>query len=202
MTTDMLKGMRRSARAEEPEWLVWLLVAVMLAVGLGARAIVVSRQETLQQGNVSLRYPTSWVTLPSEDTFDVLNVGEGLETGLFPARVRVQQMPATEISTSAQTLGDLALKWSNQQSQALLGYKIFAIEPTTVAGQDAVKLAYAYVAEPALSTPNSIPIVARGEDVLLRQGDTVTVVSLVTGSEEFDRQIGTLRRVLSSLALK
>lgn len=203
MTTDTLKGFRRfAARPEEPEWVVWLLVAVMLAVGLIARTIVTGRQETFQQDNVSLRYPAGWAVLPAEGDFDILNVGEGMDAGLFPARVRVQQLPVTEVSTSAQTLGDLALKWSNQQSEALLGYKVFAIEPTQVAGQDAVKLDYAYVAEPAMSTPNSVPIVARGEDVLLRQGDTVTVVSLTADADDFDRQLATLRRVLGSLALK
>ncbi len=202
MTTETLKGIRRLTRAEEPEWLVWLLVAVMLATGLLTRTIVVGRQETLQQGNVTLRYPAGWTVLPAEDAFDVANVGEGMEAGLFPARVRVQQMPVTEVSTSAPTLGDLALKWSNRQSEALLGYKVFTIEPTTVQGQDAVKLDYAYVAEPAMSTPNSIPLVARGEDILLRQGDIVTVISLVAGTEDFDRQVGTLRRILSSLVLK
>lgn len=203
MTTDALKGFRRfAARAEEPEWLVWLLVAVMLAVGLGARAIVVGQRETFQQDNMSLRYPADWSVLPVEGDFDILTVGEGMEAGLFPARVRVQQMPVTEVSTSAQTLGDLALKWSNQQSEALLGYKVFTIEPTTVAGQEAVKLDFAYVAEPAMSTPNSIPLVARGEDILLRQGDRVMVISLVAGTEDFDRQVATLRRILSSLVLK
>lgn len=200
MTTDIRSGFRRFAgRAEEPEWVVWLLVAVMLAVGLIARTVVVNRQETLKQGAFSLRYPAGWTVLPAEDDFDVANVGEGMDAGLFPARVRVQQMPVAEVSTSAQTLGDLALKWSNRQSEALLGYKVFTIEPTTVRGQDAVKLDYAYIAEPAMSTPNSIPLVARGEDILLRNGDVLTAISLTAATEDFDRQIGTLRRVLSSL---
>lgn len=201
MTTETLKSIRRFARAEEPEWLVWLLVAVMLAVGLIARTVVVGQQKSFQQDSVSLRYPATWTVLASEGDFDILNIGEGMDAGLFPARVRVQQMPITEISTSAQTLGDLALKWSNQQSEALLGYRVFTIEPTTVAGQDAVKLDYAYVAEPVMSTPNSVPVVARGEDILLRRGDTVTVISLAAG-EDFEQQLATLRRVLGSLVLK
>lgn len=203
MTTDTFKSIRRfAARPEEPEWLVWLLVAVMLVVGLGVRAIVTGQQKILQQNNLSLRYPASWTVLSAEGDFDLLNVGEGMEAGLFPARVRVQQMPITEVSTSAQTLGDLALKWSNRQSEALLGYKVFTIEPTTAGGQEAVRLDYAYVAEPAMSTPNSIPLVARGADILLRQGDMVTVVSLVASANDYDRQAGTLRRVLRSLVVK
>jgi hypothetical protein len=79
---------------------------------------------------------------------------------------------------------------------------VLNIEPAKVRGKDAVRVDYVYVAEPALASPNSIPIVAHGADFLIREGDTMTVARLLAASDAFDGLGPTWDRILGSLELK
>ena len=202
MTTAAVKMRRSLFRAEEPEWLVWVVVVLLLLVGLLARTIAVNRTSTVTAGNVSLSYPAAWTALDKQGDNELLNVGEPFDSGLFPARFLLLQMPATTISTNAQTLGDFALKWSDRAAKDLLAYKVLGIEPTKVHGQDAVRIDYVYVADPALATPNSIPVVAEGSDILIRRDDTMTVARLLATSDAFEGLRPTWDRILGSLVLK
>jgi hypothetical protein len=189
-------------REEEPEWPVWLLVVLMLGIGLLARTVVLNRTTTFNEGNVSVRYPAGWMALDKQGENELLNVGEPFESGLFPARFSLLQMPAAAISTNAQSLGDFALKWSDDGAQDLLAYRVLDIAPVEVRGKEAVRVDYVYVADPVLATPNSIPVVARGSDVLIRQGDNMTIARLLAASDAFDGLALVWDRVLASLELK
>ncbi len=202
MTTAAMKMRRSLFRTEEPEWLVWLLVLVLLAVGLIVRTIVVNRATTVTVGNATVSYPAAWTALEKQGDNEVLNVGESFDSGLFPARFSLVQMPVTSISTNAQSLGDFALKWADRGAGDLLAYKVLGIEPLKVRGKDAVRVDYVYVAEPALATPNSIPVVARGSDVLIRQGDAMTVARFLSASDAFDGLSGAWDGILRSLEVK
>lgn len=201
MTATTLSPRRRTFREEEPEWLVWLLVGVLLLIGLVARTLVVNRTTTFNEGGFSLSYPAGWTPIASDAPGVVLSVGEGFGD-LFPARVVAQQLPAADVSRTAQSLGDFALKWSDQQAKDLLGYRVLSIEPTQVRGKDAVRVNYAYVADPMFASADALPIVARGSDALLRNGDTLTVVRMLAASDAFDGLGATWDRILSSVELK
>jgi hypothetical protein len=200
--TATTQSRRQLLRGEEPEWLVWLLVLLLLAVGLIIRTIVVNRATTVTAGTATVSYPASWTALEKQADNEVLNVGGPFDTGLFPARFSLVQMPVTGISTKAQSLGDFALKWSDRGAKDLLAYKVLGIEPLKVRGQDAVRVDYVYVAEPALATPNGIPVVARGSDVLIRQGDVITVARFLAASDVFDSLSGAWDGILGSLQVK
>lgn len=202
MTAAAVKMRRSSSRTEEPEWLVWLLVAVLLGIGLLARTIVLSRATTFVERGVAVSYPAGWMALAKPGDSTLLHVGEPFDAGLFPARFALLQMPVSGISRTAESLGDIALQWSDRGSRDLLGYKVLDIAPLKVRGQDAVRVDYVYVAEPALATPNSIPVVARGSDILIRQGDTMTVARLLAASDAFDGLGPTWDRILGSLEVK
>ena len=199
-TRSMLR--RTLFREEEPEWLVWALVIILLAVGLIARTIVVNRSSAFSDANVSVSYPASWAQAKGDSADEVLVVSESFDAGLFPARFVLRQMPVTEISTSAQTLGDFALKWADRKAKDLLGYKVLSIGETQVRGKNAVRVDYVYVAEPVIATPNSVPIVAEGADVLIRQDDVVTVASMLASADAFKGLDGVWGRILGSLELK
>lgn len=201
MTTSS-KLRRTLFREEEPEWLVWALVITLLAVGFVARTIVVNRSTAFSEGNLSVSYPVSWTQTKGDSANELLVVSESFDAGLFPARFMLRQMPVTEISTSAQTLGDFALKWADRKARDLLGYKVLSIEETQVRGKDAVRVDYVYVAEPVMATPNSVPIVAEGADVLIRQDDVITVASMLASADAFKGLDGVWDRILGSLELK
>lgn len=202
MTSATMDVRRKLFAAEEPEWLVWALVAVLLAVGLLARTIVVNQTAAFTEGGVAVKYPAGWVALEKQDANELVRIGQPFDSGLFPARLSLLQMPVSSISRNAQSLGDFALQWSDRGAGDLLGYKVLNIEPTKLAGQDAVRVDYVYVAEPLLASPNSIPIVAHGSDILVRQGDTMTVARLLAASDAFDALGPTWSRILGSLELK
>jgi len=199
-TRSMLR--RTLFREEEPEWLVWALVIILLAVALIARTIVVNRSSAFSDANVSVSYPASWAQAKGDSADEVLVVSESFDAGLFPARFVLRQMPVTEISTSAQTLGDFALKWADRKAKDLLGYKVLSIGETQVRGKNAVRVDYVYVAEPVIATPNSVPIVAEGADVLIRQDDVMTVASMLASADAFKGLDGVWGRILGSLELK
>lgn len=201
MTATVMSARQRLFRAEEPEWLVWVMAAALLAIGLIARTIVVNRATSFNDGGVAVSYPADWTPIASDAPGAVLSVGEPFGN-LFPARLTVQQMPAADISRSAQSLGDLALKWSDDQAKNLLGYRVLSIEPTQVRGKDAVRVDYAYVAEPAFAAADTVPVVAHGVDVLIRNADTITVARMVAASDAFEGLRGTWDRILGSLELK
>jgi hypothetical protein len=202
MTATTVPMRRSSSRAEEPEWPVWLLVIVMLAVGLLARTVVLNRTKTFSESGVSVSYPAAWMALNKQDANELLVAGEPFDNGLFPARFFLLQMPAASISTNAQSLGDFALQWSDRAGKDLLAYKVLDIQPVKVRGQDGVRVDYVYVGEPALPTPNSIPVVAHGSDILVRKGDTMTIARLVAAADAFDGLAGTWDRITGSLELK
>jgi hypothetical protein len=187
---------------EEPEWPVWVLVVVMLGIGLLAKTVVINRTTAFAHGNVSVSYPAAWTALSKQGENELLNVGEPFDSGLFPARFSLLQLPVTDISTNAQSLGDFALKWSDDGARDLLAYRVLSIEPIQVRGKDAVRVDYVYVADPALATPNSIPIVAQGADVLMREGDNMTIARLVAASDAFDGLGRVWDRLLGSLELR
>lgn len=200
--TALTRGTNRSLlRSEEPEWLVWGMVLLLLVVGLVTRTIVTGRTQEVVRGNVSLRVPADWIALSADDA--VLRVSEPLETTLFPAAVSIHQTPLADITDDPEvTLGDLALRWTNRQGADLTSYKVLAIEPAKVKDRDAVKVSYVYVTEPALAGPNSIPIVAEGQDVLLKQGDRLTVASFIADSDVYAEMSAIWQRIFDSLALQ
>ncbi len=202
MTAAAVKMPRRSTRAEEPEWLVWLLVAVLLGIGLLVRTAILNRTTTFSQAGVSVQYPAAWIALDNEGPNELFSAGEPFDSGLFPARIAVLQAPVSSVNKNMESLGDLALWWSDRGTRDLLGYKVLNIEPVKVRGQDAVRIDYAYVAEPALASPNSIPIVAHGADILVRQGESVTVVRLLADADAFEGLGGTWDRIVGSLEVK
>lgn len=202
MTATTVRARRPVLGREEPEWLVWLLVILLLAIGLIVRTAVTGRTEQVSEGNVGLSYPAGWTVMPA-DSGQLLRVAEPIESTLFPATVTVSQVPLADITDNPEvTLGDLALKLSNDHSEDLTSYQVLTIEPARVKDQDAVKLRYVYVTEPELAGPNTIPVVAEGEDVLLRQGDALTVVTFVADSDAYDGMRDVWGRILNSLELK
>lgn len=200
MTADAMARPRRTA--QEPEWVVWITVLAMLAIGLAVRSMVTGRMAHFANGNIAFDYPADWMALASEDPTTVVQVGEPMDVSFFPASVSIRQMPVTDISTTANTPGDLAMKWSNRQVQELLGYRVLNVEPASVGGQKGVRIEYACVADPPLGGPNSIPIVAHGEDILIVRGDQLTVITWSAASDQAQGQAATWQRVLASMNLQ
>jgi hypothetical protein len=201
MTATGTKMRRTLFGGEEPEWLVWVLVIGMLSMGFIVHYHRCESFDRFQQGQHLVSYPASWTETKRHGN-EVLAVSEPFDAGLFPARFTLQQMPVTDISTSAQTLGDFALQWADRNAKDRLGYKVLSIEETKVRDKAAVRVDYVYVTEPAIPSPNSVPIVAEGADVLIRQDNVMTVASLLATTDAFEGLNGTWNPYPGSLELK
>ncbi len=196
MTASTTRAVRRAARSEEPEWVVWLAVIALLAAGLLLRGMIEGRTERFSQAGVSLNYPAAWSLLRDEQAGQILHVADAFATAQAPANVSVRQVPAAELGWGAQTLGDLAMLWSRRQAEDLLGYSVLNLEPIKLRGQDAVAVDYAYVVQPP---GGGLPVVTQAEDILLRQGDKLTIVSFSAAADAYAEQAGVWRKVLASL---
>lgn len=202
MTASAIRPFRRLLRDEEPEWLVWALVAAMIIVGLLVRTLFVARTVEITTDNLSVAYPADWISMTTDNPCDVLARSEPMMSDPFPANVRITQMPTTEVSTTADSLDDFALKWSDRQTEDLVGYRVLSIEPVNVQGTDAAQINYAYIAEPLLGGPSAMPVVARGQDILIRQDATLTVVRFVADADAYDGLAATWQRILGSLEMQ
>jgi hypothetical protein len=202
LTATIARPFRRLLRDEEPEWLVWALVAGMIVIGLLVRTVFVARTVEVTADNLSVAYPADWISMTTDDPYDVLARSEPMMSNSFPASVRIMQMPVTELSTTADSLDDFALKWSDRQIQDLEGYRVLSIEPVSVQGTDAAQINYAYIAEPLLGGPGAMPVVARGQDVLIPRDATLTVVRFVADADAYDSLGATWERILGSLEMQ
>ncbi len=122
---------RRLLRAEEPEWIVWLMIIAMLAIGLLTHGLVESRTDRFNADNITLRYPAAWSNLGIDSPYAGAERRRGPGGRPVPHPVRVLKMPVTDLSTSAQTLGDLALKWSDKQVEELVAYRVLSVRAAT-----------------------------------------------------------------------
>jgi len=71
-----------------------------------------------------------------------------------------------------------------------------------VQDREAAQINYAYIAEPLLGGPGAMPIVARGQDVLIRQDATLTIVRFVADADAFDGLAATWQSILGSLKMQ
>ncbi|HEX8681339.1 MAG TPA: hypothetical protein VF707_03430 [Ardenticatenaceae bacterium] len=196
MTTATLSR-PRAVQREEPEWLVWALIALMLVIGLIARSVTENRTQQWSGGGVSFNYPAEWVSFAPEG--QLLQVGDPFSSPQFPTSVSVQEVPVADVGRNLTALGDVALAWSARRGRDLVAYRALRTEPVTVGGQEAVRLEYAYVAESVLGNTNAAPIVARAQDVLVQRGDSLTIITFAADSSQWDEALGIWRTILASL---
>jgi hypothetical protein len=99
-------------------------------------------------------------------------------------------------------LVDVALAWSTRQSRELAIYRALSVEQTTIGGRQAVMVDYAYVPQPSRSgRVDSVPVVARAQDYLVQQGDTVLIITLRAEADAFEPAADTWQAILATVNL-
>jgi hypothetical protein len=193
----------RMNRINAGEWLVWVTVLLMLGAGLFLRGRIEGRTARFSQGSVTLEYPADWTALADEEDYQIFHVVDPASSIQFPTSIRVRQIPLGELGRAAGSLGDVALSWSTRQGEQISVYSVLQILQTSVRGQPAIAVDYAYVAEPALGTAaGSIPSVALAQDVLLQRGDMITVVTFEASTDTYQQELEQWVKILASLDVK
>ena len=197
------KASSRAERISAGEWLVWATVLLLLGAGLLLRGSVEGRTITFTEVGVKLDYPANWTPVTDRGEFEVFHVVDPASSVQFPTRVRAQRIPLGELGQASSSLGDVALAWSTRKGQQMPIYSVLQIMPTHVRGQVAIAVDYAYVASPAVGpAADSVPAVVRAQDVLLQQGDTITVVSFEASTDTYQQELEHWEKILASLDIE
>ena len=88
---------------------------------------------------------------------------------------------------------------SLQRSSDLPAYRVLSIENTSVGGTQFTRLNFAFVDSDANPFVQRIPVVVRGMDILIRDGDRVIVATYMAEEAVFDENLPSFQRFLNSL---
>ena len=192
-------------RAEEPEWTVFLTVAVALLIGWFIQTSMVNRMETVTAGNISISYPAGWAKASEEGA--LISATDRMGRGSFGPRISVRQVPRADVLPAGAgggtpALADAASAWSIQRGVGLVGYRVLKIQRATLQGREAVDVSYAYLAEGGLGAAGQVlPQVMQAVDTLVADGDQIEILTFAAGADEFAGLSDLHQRVLASWRL-
>lgn len=190
-------------RAEEPEWLVWLVAAVTVVVGWLIGNSVVSQLQTTAVGSGSVTYPAGWVAASAPGA--AFAAADLIGAGPFGPRVEVRSLDPAELLGPAladdepRGAVDVATALSLEQARTLPGYRLLTLEAATVQGREAARLEFAYLADgPQGSAAGAMPALMRAVAVVAPRGDGYAVLTYAAEAARFDALAEQRRQVLAS----
>jgi hypothetical protein len=184
------------------EWAVVALVAVALVLGLALREAVRSRTVpfAFPEAPVSGRCPANWVRETGDDP--LLRARDPLG-GEFRTTIELRSRPLAAGAEPAIVLDALALERAGQ----VAAYRMLGTDQVLLGGQNATRRTLAtrrtFTCVHVDSDPyvDRLPVVVRGVDLALREGDRVVVVTLLADADRFDANYRYLRRFIQALEL-
>lgn len=203
MSTQAATRGRRLARAEEPEWLVWAWVVLLLAIGLGIKMSVMGRLTRAEESGVVLNYPAGWTWMETTDSTQLLYVADPFASAGFPTGVEVREVPLSTVGRNLEQLSDIGLAWSTHHGRELLAYRALNVTPVTVNGREALALGYAYVPAPGQGAQSSgLPVVVQAQDLLFKQGDQLLIVTFAAEATRYAELTATWQAIQSSIQIQ
>lgn len=188
--------------------LVLIVVALAVGLGWGLKIYVENRSATFSDPTVTFAYPATWVADKDDDDNPMVRDPEGGPT-LFNNRLVVIHTAAPKSGLPGSSpLADAAAAWSLKRATALSTFRNLATldrdpetdEPITVAGQPAIRVDYAYVADPGAALGQSgVPLVVRGSDYVLLNGDQLTVLAGQASSDHWLAFEPQLRKIIAGV---
>ncbi|MCS6844291.1 MAG: hypothetical protein NZ528_08215 [Caldilineales bacterium] len=184
---------------------LWTLLTLALALFLGWALMLAvnSRTATFSDPQLSLQYPAGWAA-GTDDEGNAVFRNLGSESLRFHERITVihAEAPSSGLP-AASPLAEAATAWTLSRSQALSSFRNLAtVDGLTVADQPAIRVDYAYVADPtaALGRPG-VPVVVRGSDYLFLVGNQMHVISGQATEADWSAFEKTLAKVVASVRL-
>ncbi len=162
-----------------------LIIALLL--GWWLMVSVESRTSVYSDPTIRFAYPAGWVAGQDADGNPLLRDPQSASQ-LFNSRiVIIHSEPAGRGLPGSSPLAEAATAWTLGRSASLDTFRNLSTEDGySVAGQPAIRVDYAYVADPAASLGRpGLPIVIRGSDLLILTGDTMTVLAGQTRSGDW-----------------
>jgi hypothetical protein len=181
------------------ELLVVALVFVALLLGWAFKDWVLGQMVTFtsEDGAVSLSYPNRWLEQIDKETLVTASDlrGEGLFKPTFSLRTREMDpdFPLTE--------NDLLVALSLDRAEELTAYRVLSVEQGMLAGLDASKVTYAYVAEPAGGSQSSMPVVVQAIDWVVIHEGRAYILTFAAAADRFADEEGAFDSILASVDL-
>lgn len=187
-------GQNTRRRDRWADWAVIGLVAVALAAGLVLRSVILSRTLSFNVASAGItgRYPANWVHETGEDP--LLRVRDPLG-GKFKTVLELRSRPLASGEDLALALDALTLERAGQ----VAAYKILDTDHVAVDGRAALRRTFAYAHVDRNPYVDALPVVVRGIDVALQDGDRLIIATLLAKDDVLDRQKHRLVDLLESL---
>lgn len=184
-------------KQEEPEWVVWAVVAVALIAGWLFASYIQGQTRTATAGGMTLSYPSSWTTTKDSGAdFAAYDLSRG---GIYGARVSLWSEAKSDVFPAQGTLDDAAANWGMMLQSHHEGFRLLNIERTQAQGREAAQVEYAYLASPPQSTSSgTMPALMHAVDTLVVGGDRVYVLAFAAQSQDYSSLAGLRDQLLAN----
>jgi hypothetical protein len=202
MTANAVKTTKR----EEPEWIVFALVAVALLAGWFLKMFIEGRTETFTDGNIAINYPAAWFREPmAAEQGLALKASDLHSASLYRPTLALQLTQAAPAlpGTKEDRLTPTVTAWTFGNSQNLSNFRVLGTEHVNIAGQNAIRIDYTYVTEP-IDSPyrRALPVVVEAVDYIIIAQDQAYVVTVAADAHDFEQAQDEFKTILDSLAFK
>lgn len=192
-----------------PAWdrRVVLAAVLLLGLGLGLRQAVSAQSLTVSlPAGVTVSYPAGWRTATDEEgTWTAVNSRSG---SVFSSSLFVMGAPASSVAAGPGSqaaplpLADQATHHMLSTAGSLPFFREVSFQEEQMAGRDAVRITYLYVADPqaGLLSSNPVPVVVRGVRVYTISENRLIAVGLEAADAQWEQESRTFERLLARLA--
>jgi hypothetical protein len=183
--------------------LLALLIAIGAVIaGLLWRDVAESRTSSyVDPDGLSIQYPERWRINTTNADIGIVRVSDPLAPG-YSTAFEVRRLPVSADATDEDALANAANTIALNRAQDLIAYKLLTLESgQTIRGFAAARATFAFIHDPAGPFQESLPVVVLGEDVMLRKGNQVFVLSLFAGQESYLRAQERFRAFVESVTL-
>jgi RsiW-degrading membrane proteinase PrsW (M82 family) len=197
MMNRLPSAIETTTSADEPEWIVWLVVAMGLAAAWLVRGNILEQTRVATVAQVSISYPATWSR--ASEPGALVAAMDRARGGVFGARVSVRQSPRAELFSASGAMTDAALNWSLARGKELIAYRLLETSETKWQGRDATRIEYVFLLDaPQGSAAGALPALMRAVDVLVVGGDQVYVLTFAAPSSEYDHLADLRERIIAT----
>ena len=176
---------------------VLVLVLVFLLGGFAVRGDSLGATQPWSAPGIGLQadFPSGWiVTMPGADHVKASSRASG---SAYRTRIEIRREPLTGDAD----LGTLAMGRAVRLANELPFFRQLEAEAVTVAGRQAMRIEFAFVADSheALLMASPLPVIVRAEEYLVLDGADVVRIRFTADNAEYAREARRLQRILETL---
>jgi hypothetical protein len=202
------------------EWLVIGLVILALIAGWVLKVSIQGQTAPFASETLSVRYPVDWLLGKDDEALFTVTDPDSLSTFKTTFSARVEPLGEVEeqeyvfkvegVDASVKPLGEVtglnaaANRLVMRKNKELKEYNVLSARATTLMGQEALAIEYAYVDSPRAgwATAPSLPVVVQAVDTITIKGNQVYVFTYAADANVFAQEKGILAAILESVSLK